>query len=96
LSTKSCQKVSKIGFGKTKPREKICAIFNPCIRTQNGRFFIFAADGKKLTRARVTFYPSFASATDQGDQMSLRKNRPKCSPKHFLPKIVHNQYLGKK
>jgi hypothetical protein len=59
-------------------------------------FFIFAADGKKLTRARVTFYPSFASATDQGDQMSLRKNRPKCSPKHFLPKIVHNQYLGKK
>jgi hypothetical protein len=26
----------------------------------------------------------------QGDQMSLRKNRPKCSPNHFLSKFMHN------
>jgi hypothetical protein len=26
----------------------------------------------------------------QGDQMSLRKIRPKCSPTNYLPKLMHN------
>jgi hypothetical protein len=32
----------------------------------------------------------------QGDQMSLRKNRPKCSQTHLLSKLMHNFYPGKK
>jgi hypothetical protein len=31
----------------------------------------------------------------QGDQMSLLKIRPKCSPIHFLPKSMHNLTVGK-
>jgi hypothetical protein len=31
-----------------------------------------------------------------GDQMSLLKNRPKCGPTHFLSKLIHNFYRGKK
>jgi hypothetical protein len=27
--------------------------------------------------------------------MSLLKNRPKCSPAHFLSKLIHNFYRGK-
>jgi hypothetical protein len=32
----------------------------------------------------------------QGDQMSLWKNHPKCSPIHFLPELVQNLKCGKK
>jgi hypothetical protein len=32
----------------------------------------------------------------QGDQMSFEKNRPKCSPTHFLPKWIQNFFLIKK
>jgi hypothetical protein len=31
----------------------------------------------------------------QGDQVSLLKNRPHCSPIHFLSNLIHNFYLGK-
>jgi hypothetical protein len=31
----------------------------------------------------------------QGDQMSLLKNRPKCSPTNFLTKLMHYLYHGK-
>jgi hypothetical protein len=27
--------------------------------------------------------------------MILRKNRPKCSPTHFLSQLIHNLHLGK-
>jgi hypothetical protein len=33
---------------------------------------------------------------DQSDQMSLRKNPPKCGPTHFLSKYLDNLYRGKK
>jgi hypothetical protein len=29
----------------------------------------------------------------QGDQMSLGKNRSKCSQNYFLPKLIHTQLL---
>jgi hypothetical protein len=32
----------------------------------------------------------------QGDQMGLYKNLPKYRPTHFLSKIMHNLYRGKK
>jgi hypothetical protein len=31
----------------------------------------------------------------QGDQMSLLKNRPKCSPIHLMSKLMHNLKRGK-
>jgi hypothetical protein len=33
---------------------------------------------------------------DQGDQMSLRRSRRKCSPSHFLSKLIENRELWKK
>jgi hypothetical protein len=33
---------------------------------------------------------------DQGDQMRLLKCPPKCSPNHFLSKLLHNFYGGTK
>jgi hypothetical protein len=31
----------------------------------------------------------------QGDQMSWRKTRPKCNPRHFLLQLIHHFYRGK-
>jgi hypothetical protein len=36
-----------------------------------------------------------AGVSNQGDQMSVRKNRPKCSPTDFLSKLIHNYFHGK-
>jgi hypothetical protein len=44
---------------------------------------------KKLTK-------TISEASDQGDQMSLRKYDPKCDPNNFLSKFANNFFRGKK
>jgi hypothetical protein len=38
-------------------------------------------------RTRTSIWKSDKNGQDQGDQMSLWKNRPKCNPTNFLVKI---------
>jgi hypothetical protein len=42
----------------------------------------FFCEGERLSAAK-----NIKAAGDQGDQMSLRKNRPKCGPTSFFSKI---------
>jgi hypothetical protein len=44
-------------------------------------------EGTETICSRVSAY--------QGDQMSLWKSRPKCSPTHFLSKLMRNFHRGK-
>jgi hypothetical protein len=48
-----------------------------------------------LMPTNLLMYSCHAPHT-QVDQMSLLKNRPKCSPTHFMSKLIQNFYRGKK
>jgi hypothetical protein len=39
---------------------------------------------------------NYFSGLEHGDQMRLKKNLPKCSPTHFLSKLVDHSYCVKK
>jgi hypothetical protein len=71
-----------------------CFIHNCFLSAKHCNKMFHGSWEKMRLFARSNFSSHFPD--EQGDQMRLWKNRPKCSPTHCLPKLFQNLYiLGK-
>jgi hypothetical protein len=64
-----------------------------CKRTDSPHFaqVVFLAKQPQEREMMLSGKRQFFVADNPGDQ-----NRPICSPTHFMPKLMHNVFLGKK
>jgi hypothetical protein len=63
---------------------------------QNFRSGLTTTETKSIRTKRFLCCEGINLDVLQGDRMSLKNNRPKCSQTHLWPKLLHNIYVRRK